>query len=532
MDPIWIVIAFIFGFAVKQIGLPPLVGFLIAGFALNIMGVEGGETLDYIADLGILLLLFSIGLKLKIKSLFRPEIWAGTSLHMLITVVLFGLGLFLLSYTGFSIFAGMSLETSILIAFALSFSSTVFAVKILEEKNAMSSPHGRAAIGILIMQDIIAVIFLTFSSGKLPSPWSLALIALLLLPRLLKKVSPLSVIINKSGYGELLVLLGVLIPFTAAALFKLVGLKPDLGALVLGVLLAGHPKAKELSNAMISFKDIFLVGFFLSIGISGLPDLQALGISCLLTLAVPVKIALFFLLLTRFKLRARTATLSSFSLANYSEFGLIVGAAGVANGWLNPEWLIIFAVSLSLTFVLASPLNVAADSLYKRWRTWLQRLETKTRLPEDTPLDAGETEVIVLGMGRIGAEVYNVMNIKYNLETLGVDFNNEIVDQHLSANRNVIQGDATDSDFWERFQPSVKLNLIILAISNHSTHMQVIDQLKACHNEKTIAAICHYDDEIAELNEAGVKVVFNLYAEAGVGYAEHIHQIFDQQKKL
>ena len=126
----------------------------------------------------------------------------------------------------------------------------------------MSSTHGRVAIGILIMQDIFAVIFLSVSSGKLPSPWSFALLALLIIPILLKK-SPLSLIISKSGHGELLVLLGVLIPFGGAYLFGLVGLKPDLGALILGILLSGHPKAKELSNAMLSFKDLFLVGFFL-----------------------------------------------------------------------------------------------------------------------------------------------------------------------------------------------------------------------------------------------------------------------------
>ncbi len=170
MDPLWIAIAFLLGFAVKQIGLPPLVGFLAAGFVLNIFGVEGGETLDRIADFGVLLLLFSIGLKLNIKSLLRPEIWVGTSLHMLITVVVFGAGFFALSLTGLSLFAGLSLSASFLIAFALSFSSTVFAVKILEEKGEMTAPHGRTDIGILIMQDIIAVIFLTFSSGKLPSP--------------------------------------------------------------------------------------------------------------------------------------------------------------------------------------------------------------------------------------------------------------------------------------------------------------------------------------------------------------------------
>ncbi len=121
MDPIWIIVAFVLGFAVKQIGLPPLVGFLLAGFALNIFGVEGGETLDRFADFGVYLLLFSIGLKLKIKSLFQPVIWGTASLHMLIIVVIFGLGIFGLSMLSLSLFDGLSIGASLLIAFALSF---------------------------------------------------------------------------------------------------------------------------------------------------------------------------------------------------------------------------------------------------------------------------------------------------------------------------------------------------------------------------------------------------------------------------
>ena len=101
MDPLWIIFAFGFGFTVKQIGLPPLVGFLMAGFALNLFGVQNSETLIQIADFGVLLLLFTIGLKLKVRNLLKPEIWAGSSLHMLITTLTFGLLILLLGLFGF-----------------------------------------------------------------------------------------------------------------------------------------------------------------------------------------------------------------------------------------------------------------------------------------------------------------------------------------------------------------------------------------------------------------------------------------------
>ena len=176
MDPVWITIAFFCGFLVRQIGLPPLVGFLAAGFVLKAMGAEAGEALQIISDLGVTLLLFSIGLKLRIKSLLKPEVWAGASLHMLVTVLLFGAAIYGLSLAGLSLFTGLDFKLALLIAFALSFSSTVFAVKILEEKGEMASLHGRVSIGILIMQDILAVLFLTFSTGKIPSLWTIALI--------------------------------------------------------------------------------------------------------------------------------------------------------------------------------------------------------------------------------------------------------------------------------------------------------------------------------------------------------------------
>ncbi len=446
---------------------------------------------------------------------------------MIIVVIIFGLGIFALGLLGLSLFAGLSLGGSAIIAFALSFSSTVFAVKILEESGSMSSSHGKLAIGILIMQDLFAVIFLSVSSGKLPSPWALVLLSLLIIPFVLNR-TPLGQIINRSGHDELLVLLGVLIPFGGAYLFGLVGLKPDLGALIMGIILAGHPKAKELSKAMLSFKDLFLVGFFLTIGLSGLPDLEAFGISILLTLALPVKILLFLLILTRLKLRARTATLTSFNLANYSEFGLIVGAAGVANGWISQEWMVIFALSLSLTFIIASPLNLKAQSLYSRWQSRLTRLETKERLPDDLPLDTGDAEFIIAGMGRTGTEVYNTLSQNHGMKVLGIDQDIEVVRKHLGENRRVLIGEFTDIEFWQKISPSHKIQMIILATSTHAVHMEVINLLSDMPQKPKIAALCRYNDEMEDLKKAGVDVALNLYVEAGAGYAEHIVKAYHQ----
>ena len=214
MDPVWLALAFVFGFGVRQIGLPPLVGYLAAGFILHAANIEGGEVLTAVADFGVLLLLFTIGLKLNIRSLLRPPIWAGATLHMLVTITLFGSGLVALTVAGVGPFADLDLKTTVLLGFALSFSSTVFAVKVLEERGEMASQHGQIAIGILIMQDIFAVVFLTASKGTLPSTWALALLALPL-------ARPLLIwIMTRSGHGELLVLFGLLAMMGAFVLVR------------------------------------------------------------------------------------------------------------------------------------------------------------------------------------------------------------------------------------------------------------------------------------------------------------------------
>jgi predicted Kef-type K+ transport protein len=258
MDPLLLVCAFILGYAVKRIGLPPMVGFLTAGFVLRLLGFEGGETLEKIADFGVLLLLFTIGLKLKAKNLLKKQIWVTSSLHMVTTILVFSSLIWIGSVIGINYFTSLNSAQVLLISFALSFSSTVFAVKILEETGTLRSTHGRIAIGVLIVQDIFAVLFLTLTANDAPSPWAFALLLLLFIPWLIQKTA-LTRILDDSGHGELFLLLGVMIPIMGASLFYATGLKADLGALVLGILLSGHKRSAEMANSMMSFKDLFLI---------------------------------------------------------------------------------------------------------------------------------------------------------------------------------------------------------------------------------------------------------------------------------
>ena len=518
MDPASIAIAFLLGFGARQIGLPPLVGFLIAGFILQSLGVTPGPAIKEIADLGVTLLLFTIGLKLKIKTLMRPEVWGTASLHALVTVVLFGLGFYGLAVLGFSFFSGLSLQTALLIAFALSFSSTVFAVKVLEEKGEMPSLHGRTSIGILIMQDVIAVVFLTASTGKVPSPWAFALVGLFALRPVL------GYLLDRIGHGELLPLFGM---FSALALgvytFELVGLKADLGALILGMLMASHRRASEIANSLFAFKEIFLVGFFLNIGLSETPTLDGLAIAILLVLLVPLKLVLFFFILTRFHLRARSSLLASCSLANYSEFGLIVGAIAATNGWIEREWLVIIAIALSISFIVASPLNRLSHNLYAHWQRYVVRFETEQRHPEEGPVDLGQAQIAIFGMGRVGTAAYDYIHQRYGDILVGVESSAEKVAEHRQAGRSVVQGDATDSDFWERASAGRdQFRLVMLAMPAHHANMYALEQMTKGGYRGFIAALAAYPDHAERLRNAGADVAFNTYTEAGTGFAAHI----------
>ena len=526
MEPLWIVVAFVFGAASTRIGLPPLVGYLMAGFVLNRFGIEGGDILSKIADAGVTLLLFTIGLKLKLKTLSRPEVWGGATAHMLATTAIFFGGLTLVGTLGAAHIQFSHWQTSALIAFALSFSSTVFAVKVFEEKKEVSSRHADVAIGILIMQDIVAVVFLTASAGTIPSPWAFGLVAVLIVARpLLNRIMALC------GHGELLMLFGILMTVGGYSSFELVSLKGDLGALLFGWLLADHEKSSELAERLLSFKNLFLVGFFLNIGISGSLTFGSLVAAIGLTMVMPLKSALFFLLLTRFKLRARTAMLASLSLSNYSEFGLIVGAIGVNMGWMSAEWLMIIAIALSLTFMTAAPLNAVSHIIYARLSERLRCFETATRLPGDEPIETGDASVAIIGIGRVGTSAYDELTQRFGSVVIGVDFCAETVAHQQAKGRNVVYGDAGDSDFWQRFGPSIsRINLVMLSLPDPKTSVFAIRQMQANGYQGKIAVSVRYEDEIDIIKAEGIEAVYSLYEEAGVGFSDHVCNHMDYCK--
>lgn len=517
-DVVWITLAFALGLATTQIGLPPLVGFMLAGFALNYMGVAGGDVLNKLADFGITLLLFTVGLKLNLHVLIKPQVWAVTALHSTAVTAIFGALIFWLTVLGLPYFAGLEPGAVLTIAFALSFSSTVFAVNALEKAREMKSLHGSIAIGVLVMQDLVAVAFLAASTGSFPSPWAGLLVLLVFVRPLFHRV------LQTVGHGELLILYGLVLALGGAKLFEMVGVKGDLGALVFGVLIAGHTKSEELAKSIFGFKDLFLVGFFLSIGLSGELSWSSALIGLAFVPFIFAKSLLFFVLMTRFRLRARTSLLATLNLTNFSEFGLIVAAIGVSNGWLDSIWLVAIAIALSVSFAVCAPLVALDDRIYARLRQFWTRFQHPKRLPDDQVIDTRGATIAVFGMGRVGAGAYEKMREMHGDTVVGIDFDPELVRLHEQDDRNVLYGDPSDADFWEKVERGHRIEVVMLALPNLEANLDALEQLQGVHFSGRIAATARYPGDKEALLEHGATHVFDIYTEVGAGFADYVEE--------
>lgn len=245
---IYLTAVVVFGFTATLLRLPPLVGFLAAGFALSAAPVAHLPYVEILGDLGVAVLLFTIGLKLNPRILIRKEVY-GTAIAT--TALLTALGSVLLAGL---LLLGLQVDSTtpngvLVLGFALSFSSTVVVVKLLEERDDANSLYGRIAIGVLVAQDIGAVLYMSASSQRTPSPWALALVLLWPASRLARGL------LNRIDHREMRSLFGISMALLPGfLLFEIVGIDGDLGALVMGALFASHPAAKELSSALFTIR--------------------------------------------------------------------------------------------------------------------------------------------------------------------------------------------------------------------------------------------------------------------------------------
>ena len=261
-------------------------------------------------------------------------------------------------------------------------------------------------------------------------------------------------------------------------------------------------------------------GFFLSVGMQGLPNLPIFLTAIGLVLILPIKTWLYFFISSRFGLRSRTSLLNSITLASYSEFGLILTALGVSQGYLSVDWMLIIAIAVSISFAAAAPFSKNVEEIYQKYKKTWDFYQKENLHPKDKILDTGNATVLIIGMGRVGTGAYKVLEQAKPEKVLGIELSDERASELRNNGYNVEVADATDTDFWNMVHLSKPVEeMIVLAMPNHRSNVYAAERIQASRLDCKIVAIAKHETEVDELSKLGVSS-FNLYREAGEGLAK------------
>lgn len=505
LELLWIGSAFVAGLLASRLKLPPLVGYLVAGYGLNLAGIRSEAMLAHLAEIGILLLLFTVGLKLRLRTLLKREVLGVGGLHLLIVAGVFALFFFLQQ---------QRITGGLLLGISMAFSSTVLAVKVLEDNRELGSFHGRTVMGILILQDVVAVGLLAVVGAGVPSPWALGLLGLPLL-------RPVAVwLFEMTRNDELRLLLGMLLAFAGGQLAERVGISHDLGALLMGVLLAGHPDAEDLGRKLWGVKEVMLVAFFLQIGLLGVPTAEEMQMAAGLLMLLPLQGWLFFTLLLVAGLRSRTGFVAALALMTYSEFALIVSVPIIDSGLLGAEWKPALGFAVAASLALAALLNRYSHALFTRLEPWLLWFERRVPHPDQLPANLGHAEWLVVGMGRTGKTAYETLN-KHRHRVLGLDADPIRVNRLQEAGLRVMYGDGEDIELWAN-TPLDGIRGILLTLPDFRSRQQALTHLRARGFRGTIGTTAFNPGEDPVFYRLGADVVFHPLTEAGEMLAERM----------
>jgi len=438
---------------------PLIIAFIVVGILIGPAGlklIKSTHQIHTFAEMGLALLLFVVGLKLDlhlIRSLGRVALAAG-------------IGQVLFTMTGGYLLAlalGVSPLVALYTAVALTFSSTIIVVKLLSDKRETDALHGRITLGILIVQDIVVVLAMIGLSVS-AAPESLQPGAQAL--RIIAKGAGLFLTIWVGGYlifprllpfiarsTELLVLFGIVWALALALLSEVLGFKAEVGAFAAGISLASTTYRDILSAKLISLRDFLLLFFFLELG-SRL-KLDALGAQ----VAVAIPLALFVLIgkplivmgIMRFMgYRKRTGFMTGLSLAQVSEFSLILIALGAAAGHLNDDAVGVITLVGLVTIGVSTSLIINAQALYERFAPYLTIFERKVTHREDPGLSllprVEDNTVILIGLGNYGSHIGGHLTGR-GRRVLGVDFDPQAVGRWNARGGMAVFGDAGDPDF-------------------------------------------------------------------------------------
>jgi Kef-type K+ transport system membrane component KefB len=407
--------AALFGLLARRLRLPGLVAYLLVGLVLGPLTglVRVSEVLHLISEAGIVLLLFLVGMELsfeKIRGMGRAVLWAGFG-QVLLT---FGLGWL------FCQVLGMRGLEALFLAVALTFSSTVVAVKLLEEKHELGLLHGRLTVGVLLIQDLVAIVLLTLlgafgpeAETDLEAVLGVTLHALAAMLGLVALVLALSRYVLPSPFAwaarspSTMLIWSLCWCFFVVALALHLHLSPETGAFLAGVALAQLPFNRDLRRRVHPLMSFFVAVFFVSLG-AQMPLASALDrwptVLALIAFAVVVKFCILMLLLARIGFGQRTAHQTATSLSQISEFSIIIAAVGEHMHWISKDLLSLIGVTGLVTFSISACVIIYSSSVYRSAARWgLLRL---FRAREETEVEerhaSRRNHVIIVGMNSLG----------------------------------------------------------------------------------------------------------------------------------
>lgn len=525
-----------FGFIGLLLRQPMIVCFIAVGLlagpsALGV--VQSNDSIDLLAELGVAVLLFLVGLKLDlklVKTLGAVSLATGLGQVFFTSVI----GLFI------GVALGLDFITSLYVAIALTFSSTIIIVKLLSDKKEVDSLHGRIAIGFLIVQDLVVVLAMmvlsTFGIGSQlsdgSSPWvhigsvlTYGMIMMAFVGLFIRYAA--TALVSRIAYSpELLITFAIGWAALLASLGSHFGFGKELGGLLAGVSLASTPFRETIVARLSSLRDFLLLFFFIALGAQ--LDLSLLGaqVSAAMVFSIFVLIGnplIVMAIMGYMGYRKRTGFLAGLTVAQISEFSLIFMAMGMTIGHVSAEALGLVTLVGLITISLSVYMITYSHPLYRcldRFLSFFERTVPMRETADNQLSPENKTyDVILFGLGRYGSAISEHLR-KDNVKLLAIDFNPDELRRWRAAGYDAIYGDACDHEFVGSL-PLKCVKWVVSAMPQHDlglTHedprLVLIDALKRLKYSGKIAVSAHQEQEKETLKNKGADLVFLPFLDA------------------
>ena len=530
-----LVLAAVVGFLGIILRQPLIVSFIAVGLLAGpsvLDVVRSGEKIELLSHLGIAVLLFLVGIKLDVKliqSLGRVAVLTGLGQVLFTSVFGYFIGLAL----------GLGHITSLYVAVALTFSSTIIIVKLLSDKREIDSLHGQIALGFLIVQDLVVVLAMIVLSAigigaaaegegsggsAVLSVLGFGLAMVVVVVLFVRYVAdPLTERLARAP--ELLVIFAIAMAASFAAIGDLVGLGKEVGGLLAGVALASTPYRETIAARLAPLRDFLLLFFFIALGST--LDLSLLGAhvvgAVVFSLFVLIGNPLIVLaIMGAMGYRKRTGFLAGLTVAQISEFSLIFVAMGVSIGHLQEEALGLVTMVGLVTIAVSTYMITYSHRLYALFEPLLGIFE-RPGTPREAPESGGHAgtryEVIVFGLGRFGTAIGMRLQ-KRGVAVLGVDFNPLAVRRWRELGLDCEFGDASDPEFVAEL-PLVGTHWIVSTIPLHPTGLShedtrttLIQLTRSAGFRGRVAVASHHAADAEELFGAGADIVLEPFQDA------------------